>query len=223
MSDQRLASAPVTLSDVERLHYLKLLGIPTWLPRGSAELSTPPAFTDWRDLTTSLPTCQRCHLHAAHSTFPPLSGSGDHHATWFFVTHAPTLPALKAGEILNAAAADLFSAMLTALGLLREQIYLSAAVKCVIAGRAPPSPCADYYLKEEIALVKPRIIIAFGEAAAMALLPESAPLQRGHPYPLAQSGAQSQLLMTHAPDYLLANPLAKREAWIDLLRAKSLQ
>jgi DNA polymerase len=129
------------------------------------------------------------------------------------------------GEPFVGAAGKLLDAMLGAIGLKRgEGVYIANAVKC----RPPHNriPQADEiatcfpYLERQIALVRPRILIALGRPAAQALLATEVSIgaSRGRIFHYRAT----PLVVTYHPAYLLRNQADKAKAWEDLCFARRL-
>jgi DNA polymerase len=114
--------------------------------------------------------------------------------------------------------------MLKALGLKREEVYLTHALKCrTPAGRnasqVEVSHCATY-LARQVALVQPQVILAMGRTAALALLQTAEPL--GKLRSQVHEFAGVPVVVTYPPAYLLRNQSDKAKAWTDLCLTASL-
>lgn len=115
--------------------------------------------------------------------------------------------------------------MMQAIGLGREDVYVTNVVKCVpAAGAAPERTCeqsCQSFLQREIALVQPRMILAMGEIAARAMLGTEGSVVRlrgrWHPSRFQDgSGKAIPVMVSLHPRYLLAQPAMKKAAWQDL-------
>jgi DNA polymerase len=142
------------------------------------------------------------------------------------IGEAPGYEEDRTGEPFVGRAGQLLNAMLRALGLGRGEVYIANVLKCRPPGNRDPRPeeiarCAGY-LRRQIALVNPRIILAMGRIAAQSLLNSAAPLSRlrGRSHPLPDG--RVPVVVTYHPAYLLRSPLQKRRAWEDLVLARSL-
>ena len=122
----------------------------------------------------------------------------------------------RAGQLLNS--------MLHAIGLAREQVYIANVLKCRPPGNRDPgateaAECLPY-LERQIALLKPKIMLAVGRIAAQNLLRTEKTLgalrQQVHRFGLSQV----PLVVTYHPAYLLRTPTEKRKAWEDLKFAR---
>ncbi len=116
----------------------------------------------------------------------------------------------RAGQLLNS--------MLRACGLSRSEVYIANIVKCRPPGNRDPqddeaAACLPF-LRRQLALIKPEIIVLLGRVAARHLLGITAPISSYRGRWRHWEGVE--VLPTFHPAYLLRNPQAKREAWEDL-------
>ncbi len=207
--------------DPRRLRYLQAMGIQAWELRrplvGDGGGPPPPDEESlWRELIDEIARCTRCDLHRGRTRTVP--GIGDRHADWMFIGEAPGEQEDLQGEPFVGRAGKLLDEMIRALGYRREQVYITNVVKCRPPGNRDPRPeeasaCAPY-LKRQIALVQPEIILAVGRIAAQNLLKTSAPLSRLRGRVHDYEGIP--LVVWYHPAYLLRNPPAKRQAYEDL-------
>jgi DNA polymerase len=130
----------------------------------------------------------------------------------------------KEGISFAGPAGQLLDNMLKALGLTRDQVYLTHALKCRTpsgrnASQVETSHCAAY-LARQVALVQPKVILAMGRTAALGLLQSTEPL--GKLRSEIQSFKGVPVVVTYPPAYLLRNQADKAKAWADLCLAASL-
>lgn len=196
------------------------------LPSVPESASTTPtsvtmAATDWPQLAKEVSECRRCGL--CESRQQAVLGVGDVHADWLFVGEGPGAEEDKRGEPFVGQAGILLDAMLAAIGLVRgEDVYIANAVKCrPPENRTPEAAEIDTcrpYLEQQIALLKPRLIVALGRPAAQALLRQEVKIAaaRGQ----LHSAMSIPLIVTYHPAYLLRNPADKALAWEDLCLAR---
>lgn len=164
-------------------------------------------------------SCRLCPL--AHGRAQAVPGTGDIQGQWLFVGEGPGAEEDARGEPFVGQAGRLLDQMLWALGLKRgENVYIANVVKCRPPENRPPAPeeiaaCMPY-LREQIALISPLIIVALGKTAATALLglgsdkPLGQLRQKEHRY------VDTPLVVTYHPAYLLRNPAEKAKSWEDL-------
>ncbi|MBC3871225.1 uracil-DNA glycosylase [Undibacterium oligocarboniphilum] len=188
----------------------------------------PVAEMNWPALQESVAHCRACGLCEGRNK--TVFGVGDPRATWLFVGEGPGYNENIKGEPFVGAAGQLLDNMLTALGLRRgERAYIANVVKCRPtdpAGKDRPPTAEEIqaclpYLKRQIALIQPEVIVALGKTAAIALLqadPETPVAQlRGR----VHSVGRVPMIVTYHPAYLLRKPLDKSKAWTDLCLAQS--
>jgi DNA polymerase len=233
--------------DARQLAYLQALGVDVYVPRGAPMLTSaaasaaaapgltpvpaeraPPsgaeADLDWDALRAVVTACQRCELHSTRTQ--TVFGVGDPGARWMFIGEAPGAEEDKQGEPFVGRAGQLLTAMIRALGLRREEVFIANVLKCRPPGNRDPKPseaasCRGY-LERQVALVNPTLIVAVGRIAAQSLLATETPLAklRGKVHSF---GARAwPLVVTYHPAYLLRSPGEKRKAWQDLLHAQQL-
>lgn len=185
------------------------------------------AAMDWDALEVSIRACTRCGLCGGRKHAVP--GVGDRAARWLFVGEGPGRNEDLQGEPFVGPAGKLLDNMLRALDLARgKDTYIANIVKCRPVGDdgrdRPPTPdevdaCMPY-LRRQIALIQPQVIIALGKTAAVSLL--------GLPADTALAGLRGEprefdgipLVITYHPAYLLRQPADKAKTWRDLCLAK---
>ena len=232
--------------DVSRRRaYLHALGITPWVARagvsaansatavapatqpsphaktGASEVPAP-VYTPWQLLRQEVLSCTSCALHATRTQ--AVFGVGDVRAQWMFVGEAPGAEEDRQGEPFVGAAGQLLNAMLFALGLKREQVFIANVLKCRPPQNRDPqeaeiAACLGY-LHRQIEAIAPRVIVAMGRFAAHSLLKTDIALGKLRGQRL--SFADTPLIVTYHPAYLLRNPIDKRKAWDDLRLARSL-
>jgi DNA polymerase len=189
------------------------------------DISTLPegiAAMDWPALQSAVSACTGCGLCQGRQQ--AILGEGLPNADWMIVGDAPGEEEDKEGISFAGPAGLLLDNMLKALGLTRQQVYLTHALKCRTpsgrnATQVEVSHCA-VYLSRQVALVQPKVILAMGRTAAMALLQSTEPL--GKLRAEVQSFQGVPVVVTYPPAYLLRNQADKAKAWADLCLAASL-
>ncbi len=192
---------------------------------GVASGATPPASPDaetWRLLEQEVAGCTACGLHQTRTQ--TVFGVGDHGADWMFIGEGPGFEEDRKGEPFVGRAGKLLDRMLAAIGFDRTRVYIANTVKCRPPENRNPRPeelaACNGYLQRQIALVRPRVIVALGGVAANTLLQSEAPVGklRGRVYRFGEAGVP--LVVTYHPAYLLRAPQQKRAAWEDLQLAQ---
>ena len=218
----------------QRNAYLQAMGIQVWIPRGQGDGGESPrpvvpvapaeergsAAHIWADLEARVAGCTRCDLHASRTQ--TVFGTGNREADWLIIGEAPGADEDRQGEPFVGRAGQLLNEMLLAAGYRREEVYIANILKCRPPNNRNPRPeevaCCHDYLRQQIELIQPRIIIAVGGIAAHNLLHTDVPVGRLrgtlHHY------GDIPLVVTYHPAYLLRAPLEKRKAWQDLQFAR---
>ncbi len=197
-------------------------------PSPRAESSASPegrtvriATLEWRDFAADVDGCTACGLARTRKKSVP--GVGDVRAEWLFVGEAPGGEEDAKGEPFVGQAGKLLDNMLAALGMKRgEHVYIANVLKCRPPGNRTPEPgeidACRPYLDRQIALIRPKLIVALGKSAATTLLGIDATIAsmrgRVHRY------GGLPLVVTYHPAYLLRNLPDKAKAWEDLLFAR---
>jgi uracil-DNA glycosylase len=200
-------------------------GAPTTTPRSSVVPDgdkAPVASLDWDALQARVAQCQGCSLHAGRTQ--GVFGIGDRNADWLFIGEAPGKDEDRLGEPFVGLAGQLLDAMLAAAGTRRESVYIANIIKSRPPSNRDPTPeeieaCLPY-LRRQIELVSPRLVMLVGRVAAQTMLESSNPVGRlrGQVHRLPGSGIPA--VVTYHPAYLLRSPQEKRKVWDDLRLAK---
>lgn len=193
------------------------------MPASAGENAMPvdeAALMNWPDLEQAVAACNRCPLHETRTQ--TVFGVGDRSARWMIVGEAPGEQEDLQGEPFVGRAGLLLNEMIQAVGFSRQAVYIANVLKCRPPRNRDPSPdeamACESYLKAQLALVKPVIILAVGRVAAQNLLKTTTPIGklRGeiHHY------QNIPLVVTYHPAYLLRSQTEKRRAWDDLKLAR---
>lgn len=233
------------LSERQR-QYLQALDIPVWRSRDAvdetaaelqavaaqaAEPVAAPLDADvaaaWSQLEREVAECTKCELYRTRTQ--AVFGVGNRQADWLIVGEAPGRDEDQQGEPFVGRAGKLLNAMLEALGYAREDVYIANILKSRPPKNRDPKPeevaACEPYLKQQIALLKPKIILAVGRIAAQNLLKTDTPIgklrgQRLEYQVAAETVTKVPVVVTYHPAYLLRSPADKRKAWQDLLLAR---
>jgi DNA polymerase len=173
--------------------------------------------------------CTRCKLHK-QGRKQIVFGVGNPRAELMFVGEGPGADEDEQGEPFVGRAGQLLNNMIKAMGLRRAEVYIANVVKCRPPGNRTPErdeceTCSPFLMRQ-IAVIKPKVVVALGAVAAKNLLAFNAPMAelRGRFYDFLPAGARSsdpswqgaRLLVTYHPAFLLRDPRQKGEAWKDL-------
>lgn len=188
-------------------------------PARSARIAT----LDWTSLEADMRACNACVLCERRKQAVP--GVGDRQASWMFVGEGPGSEEDQRGEPFVGQAGRLLDNMLAAIGLQRgENVYIANAVKCRPPHNRTPAAAeigaCRPYLERQIALVQPKVLVALGRPAALALLDNEVSIGAARGRSLDYRGIP--VVVTYHPAYLLRNPQDKGKAWADLCFARRL-
>ncbi|NOT68466.1 MAG: uracil-DNA glycosylase [Methylophilaceae bacterium] len=196
--------------------------LPSIMEPSSEDRNASIAQMDWQALQSCVSHCEACVLSQTRTQ--TVFGVGNPNAEWMFIGEAPGMEEDQQGVPFVGQAGHLLDNMLLAMALQRGQnVYISNILKC-----RPPENCDPHrgeitqcapYLQRQVALIKPRLIIALGRVAAQSLLntQENVADLRGkqHVY------QDVPVIVTYHPAYLLRNLPDKAKAWDDLCYANS--
>ena len=175
------------------------------------------------ELHKQILACTRCELHFGRTQ--AVCGAGTIAADLLIVGEAPGAKEDRAGEPFVGPAGQLLNAMLRAIGLDRDAVFIANVLKCRPPDDRNPAPveieqCLPY-LYRQIELIRPKLILAVGRFAAHSLLDVGADTPLGklrgsvHRY----EPGDIQVVVTYHPAYLQHKAADKSKAWSDLLLA----
>ncbi len=206
-----------------RNEYLSAMGIPVWVLRGADEPPSAPPHEavetlDWTDLRNAVSACTLCSLHGGRTQ--TVFGVGSPQADLLIVGEAPGAEEDRRGEPFVGRAGKLLDAMLAAIDLSREQVYIANILKCRPPDNRDPRPeessACTPYLERQIELLEPKVILALGRIAAQWLLQSDSPIGRLRGRKLSFGSPAVPLVASYHPAYLLRSPAQKAKAWEDL-------
>ena len=232
---------------MDRLAYLHALGITSWQLRGSqsdtltsgqdqsqeqasrveseVEVNTHElALMDLAALRNHVNHCQICELHQTRKQ--TVFGEGHHTVDWLVIGEAPGADEDRQGQPFVGPAGQLLNQMLRAIGLTREEIFITNILKCRPPNNRDPKvdevQSCRAYLNRQIQLLEPKIILCLGRIAAHALLDTDTAIgkMRGQLYHLSDQN-KVPIVVTYHPAYLLRSPKEKRKVWQDLKLART--
>jgi len=169
------------------------------------------------ELRSEIGDCRRCKLCSGRKNI--VFGIGNPHARLMFVGEGPGRDEDLQGEPFVGRAGQLLSDIITkGMGLKREDVYIANVVKCRPPENRNPEPdevsACEPFLKKQIDLVRPQVIVGLGKFAVQTLLQSKVPITklRGtwHHY------QGIKLMPTFHPAYLLRNPADKKLVWEDI-------
>ncbi len=174
---------------------------------------------------TSVRSCRKCGL--CQSRTQTVFGQGHAAARVVFVGEGRVFEEDKQGLAFVGQSGDLLTKMIVAMGLTREKVYICNVVKCRPPGNRTPTPeeiqACNPYLREQLEIIAPEMIVALGAPASQTLLNTGVPVGklrgRFHDYYLSGQlgvGRAVPVMPTYHPAYLLRSPSEKGKTWQDL-------
>jgi DNA polymerase len=200
----RPKAAPQSLAD------LPILG-----PKPEQSIADPVAAL--RAIREDIGDCTRCRL-SQQGRKQIVFGVGNPNADLMFIGEAPGADEDEQGEPFVGRSGQLLTNMIKAMGITREDVYIANIIKCRPPGNRQPErdeceTCSPFLMRQ-IAVIKPKAIVALGAVAAKTLLAINAPMSelRGRWFDFRGT----KLAVTYHPAFLLRDPRQKGEAWKDL-------
>lgn len=187
-------------------------------------LSTEPwaATASLNELNTAICECMKCPLGQTRTKF--VFGVGNPHATFMLIGEAPGADEDAQGEPFVGRAGQLLNKILDAIQFKRQDVYIANILKCRPPNNRKPQAeevelCLPY-LRKQIQLITPSVILCLGLTAAENLLGTRESLSRLRGRVLSFEG--TPVMVTYHPAALLRNPNWKRPAWEDVQAIKKL-
>ena len=215
------------LAEEERRYYLDAMDIQVWEslqapPAGETDVRAQDTDAIWQQLERSVAACTKCELSGSRTQ--TVVGVGNRNADQLIIGEAPGRDEDLQGEPFVGRAGQLLNAMLAAIGMTRQQVYIANILKCRPPNNRDPGPeeaaACNPWLQQQIELIEPAVILALGRVAAHKLLNTEQSLaslrNRQHDY------AGIPLIVSYHPAYLLRKPVEKRKSWQDLKRVRTM-
>ena len=174
----------------------------------------------WPTLTEEITRCQKCRLCAGRTY--PVPGEGNPHARLMFIGEGPGRDEDQTGRPFVGRAGQLLDKMIGAIGLSREEVFIANVVKC-----RPPqnrAPEADEvaacmpYLRAQVGLIRPQVIVLLGSSALGAILGPDHRITRERCAWIERKGVW--FMPTFHPAALLRDESKKRPVWEDLKKVR---
>ena len=199
---------------------------PVAVAADTSERAQAIARMDWNELRHSVAECRACGLCEGRKN--TVFGVGNEQADWMIIGEAPGEQEDLRGEPFVGDAGKLLDNMLRAIGLSRaegqtaKQVFIANTLKCRPPRNRNPEPAelaqCEPYLRRQIELVQPKIILAMGRFAVQSLLRSSEAIGRLRGRVHEVQGVP--VIVTYHPAYLLRNLPDKALAWDDLCLAQ---
>lgn len=170
----------------------------------------------WEQLRQRCLACRACSL--AQERTQVVFGVGDPAAEVLLVGEAPGANEDKQGEPFVGRAGKLLDDMLQMIGLSRERIYITNSVKCRPPQNRDPlnteqDACIGY-LRRQVALLRPKIIVCMGRVAANRLIHSDYKITKEHGQWMEKAGVS--MTSIYHPAALLRDPSKKPDTFVDL-------
>jgi DNA polymerase len=221
MERRRRAGIRVLSQDVPSPAEAKFNGDDSLLGNRESDLFAAPApgadARSLEELRAAIGDCRRCKLCSGRTNL--VFGVGNPRARLMFIGEGPGRDEDLQGEPFVGRAGQLLTDIITkGMGLKREDVYIANVVKCRPPDNRNPEPdevaACEPFLKKQIDLIRPEIIVGLGKFAVQTLLQSKIPITklRGnwHHY------HGIKLMPTFHPAYLLRNPADKKLVWEDI-------
>ncbi|MCR4934971.1 MAG: uracil-DNA glycosylase [Oscillospiraceae bacterium] len=171
---------------------------------------------DWAELEQACLRCERCGLCRTRRNV--VFGTGARDAEVLFVGEGPGEQEDLRGEPFVGPAGHLLDDMLELIDLDRKKVYIANMVKCRPPRNRDPlreeqDACADW-LRQQIALLRPKIIVCLGRVAAMRFIREDFRISREHGQWTVRDGVLTMAI--YHPAALLRDPRHRPETFTDL-------
>ena len=189
---------------------------PAFRPRVPPLELPPDVLRPFGDLPERVAACTRCVLCKSRTT--TVFGEGTPATKLVFCGEGPGFEEDRSGRPFVGPAGELLSDMITkGMKMRREDVFILNAVKCRPPDNRTPAPdelaACKPFLVEQLAVIRPAVIVALGNPACLALLGQSGITKiRGRVF----EAHGAKVVPTYHPAYLLRNPDGKRETWEDL-------
>ena len=206
---------------------LSSLGAPVaapFAPANASAASVPaPAVssadpqTELKRVREELGDCQRCKLANGRKNI--VFGQGNPSARLMFVGEAPGADEDEQGLAFVGRAGQLLTDIIEkGLKLSRSEVFIANVLKCRPPGNRNPEPdeilSCQPFLEQQIAAIRPKVIVGLGKFAGQWLLKTAEPISRIRGRVGERDGIK--VIPTFHPAYLLRNPAAKKDVWEDM-------
>lgn len=177
-------------------------------------------FDNWEDLESSIINCQKCKL--CEKRLNIVFGDGNKQADVMFIGEGPGADEDEQGIPFVGKAGKLMNNAFTGVGINRENVYIANIVKCRPPANRNPhddesSACLDY-LRNQVVLVKPKIIVLLGSVALKNILGKEFGITSARGKWIEKKGIL--YMPTWHPAALLRDENKKVEFWNDLILIK---
>lgn len=175
----------------------------------------------WEELEERCRNCDKCPLHETRTNC--VFGTGDRNADVLFVGEAPGEKEDLSGVPFVGAAGKLLDKYLEAVDIDRDRVYIANILKCRPPKNRDPLPqeqetCIEY-LRSQVRLIRPKIIVCLGRIAAMRLIDPDYKITKEHGT-IVKKGGYSLTAVYH-PAALLRDPRKKEDMLLDMKKIRN--
>jgi uracil-DNA glycosylase len=204
---------------MSRFNYYRALDIQVWEQKQPSLQSIDILLqAEWEPLQQAVAQCTACSLHQTRTQ--TVFGVGNQHADLMIIGEAPGFHEDQQGEPFVGRAGQLLTAMIKTIGFDRSHVYIANMLKCRPPHNRDPQPeevaSCKPHLHQQIALIKPRLLLAVGRIASHHLLNTKASIETLRNKIHFYGERKTPLIVTYHPAYLLRNPADKKKAFVDL-------
>jgi len=227
-----------SLDENTRRYYLEVMGIQSWelLDSKNQQSDTDVAsgqggqqVINWRQLENDIQQCNNCQLHKTRKQ--AIVGRENQSADLMFILASPDANDDASGVLCSGDANELLGKMLAAINVAVDNIYITSLLKCCVPDNHTISPSeiqqCNVYLKQQIQLLQPKLVIVLGETAIHCVMQKSLSIDDFRVMINDEIKVNEQvtskyqfdsvpLFVTYSPQELLQQPENKRKAWQDL-------
>ncbi len=214
-----------------RRYYLDVMGIQCWKLLGSSEApvdvgkiaeASDDYTVSFTTLDGAVQQCDQCQLHKNRKQ--AITGRGSLSAELMFILLGPDESDDRAAMICSGEAGRLLTKMLAAINVSVDDVYITSLLKCAVSVTHTVSTTELHHcrrhLKQQIRLIKPKLLVVLGETAARCMLQENLSLDDLRSTANVDDGQKQfeaiPLVISYSPQELMQQPDSKRKAWSDL-------
>ncbi len=187
----------------------------------NAQKEPPAKFRDLNDLYEQSKTCTKCRLAATRTNF--VFGEGNPEAQIVVIGEAPGAEEDAQGRPFVGRSGKLLDKILEAIGFSREDVFICNIIKCRPPENRNPLTdeieCCMPWLKTQLQLIKPKIVLLLGRVAANTVLNNKQSMGNLREKIIRWNGYD--VIVTYHPAALLRNPNWKRHCWEDVKMLRS--
>jgi len=178
-------------------------------------------YNNWEELENAIKDCNKCKLCSGRRNI--VFGIGNKEANLMFIGEGPGADEDAQGIPFVGKAGQLMNKALEGLGIKREEVYIANIVKCRPPNNRDPedeeAECCLNYLRNQVILVKPKVVVLLGRIALKNILGEEYGITASRGKIIEKKGII--YIPTWHPAALLRDENKKIDFWNDIKLAKS--